>query len=50
MEKFSFSPPINLAEEGKWLLPVTFLDATNSVFNLTDENKNFFQLVHLVIG
>ena len=31
MENFSFSPPIILVEEGKWLLGVTLLDCTNSV-------------------
>ena len=41
METFSFSPPINLFEEGKWLLAVTFFEATNSVFNITDENNSF---------
>ena len=38
---FSFSPPINLIEEGKWLLGVTSFECTNSVFNITDENKLF---------
>ena len=40
METFSFNPPINLVEEGKWLLGVTFFEATNSFFNLTDENNS----------
>ena len=35
-EIFAFSPPINLFEEGKWLLAVTFFEETNSVLNLTD--------------
>ena len=30
MQTFSFSPPINLFEEGKWLLAVTSFEATNS--------------------
>ena len=34
METFSFSPPINLVEEGKWLIAVTSFEATNSVFNI----------------
>ena len=38
---FSFYPPINSVEEGKWLLGVTSLDCTNSVFNITDENNSF---------
>ena len=35
------SPPINLLEERKWLLAVTSFEATNSVFNITEENKKF---------
>ena len=31
METFSFDPPINLFEEGKWLLAVTYFDATKSI-------------------
>ena len=38
---YSFSPPINLVEEGKLLLAVTRFEATNSVFNITDENNSF---------
>ena len=38
-QKFSFNPPINLIEEGKWLLGVTSLECTNSVFNITNENN-----------
>ena len=41
MQTFSFSPPINLIEEGKWLLGVTSFEATNSVFKITDKNKSF---------
>ena len=41
METFSFSPPINLVEEGKGLLGVTSFECTNSVFNIADENKSF---------
>ena len=41
MQTFSFNPPINLAEEGKWLLSVSSLDCTNSVFNITNENNSF---------
>ena len=41
METFSFNPPINLVEEGKWLLAVTSSEAANSVFNITDENNSF---------
>ena len=41
METFSFPTPINLVEEGKWLLAVTSFDATNFVFNITGENNSF---------
>ena len=41
IQTFSFSPPINLIEEGKWLLGVTSLECTNSVFNVTNENNSF---------
>ena len=37
----SFNPPVNLFEEGKWLLAVTSFEATNSVFILTGENNSF---------
>ena len=38
---FSFNPPINLVEEGKWLIGVSLFDCTNSVFNITNENNSF---------
>ena len=41
MQTFSFNPPINLVEEGKWLLAVSSLECTNSVFNITTENNSF---------
>ena len=41
IENFSFNPPINFFDEGKWLLAVTSFEATNSVFNITDENSSF---------
>ena len=41
MQTFSFSPPINLIEEGKWLLAVSSFECTKSVFNITDENNSF---------
>ena len=41
METFSFIHPINLVEEGKWLLGVTSFECTNSVFNITNENNSF---------
>ena len=41
MQTFSFNPPINLVEEGKWLLAVSSFDCRNSVFNKTNENISF---------
>ena len=40
-QTFLFNPPLNLIEEGKWLLGVTSLNCTNSVFNITDEDNSF---------
>ena len=41
MQMFCFSPPINLIEEGKWLLAVRSFEATNLVFNITKEKNSF---------
>ena len=41
METFSFNPPIDLSEEGNCLLAVTTFEATNSVFDMTNENETF---------
>ena len=41
MQTFSFNPPINLNEKGKWLLAVSSFECTNSVFNITNENNSF---------
>ena len=41
MQTFSFNSPINLVDEGKWLLAVSPFECTNSVFNITNENKSF---------
>ena len=41
MRTFSFNPPINLVEEGKWLMAVSLFDCTSSVFNITNENNSF---------
>ena len=41
MQTFSFNPPINLVEEDKWLLAVSSLDCTNSVFSIFNENNSF---------
>ena len=40
-QTFSFSPPINLFEEDKWLLAVSSFECINSVSNITDENNSF---------
>ena len=40
-QTFSFNPPINLIEEGKWLLAVSSFECTISIFNITDENNSF---------
>ena len=44
-QTFSFNPPINLVEEGKWLLAVSSLECTNSVFNITNENNSFSLII-----
>ena len=41
MQTFSFNPPINLFEEGKWLMAISLFDCTNSVYNITNENNSF---------
>ena len=41
MQSISFSPPMNLSEEGNWLLAITSFECTNSVCNITDENNSF---------
>ena len=41
MQCFSFTRPINLVEEGKWLMAVSLFDCTNSVFNITNEHNSF---------
>ena len=38
---FSFNPPINLIEEGKWMMAITSFECTNSVFNIRDDNNSF---------
>ena len=44
MQTFSFNPPINLVEEGKWLIGVSSFECTNSVFNITNKNS-FFSII-----
>ena len=41
MQTFSFNPPIDFVEEGKWLLAVTSLEFNNSVFKKTNKNNSF---------
>ena len=45
METFSLSSPINLGEASKWLLAVTFFEATNSIYNITDEDISFATII-----
>ena len=40
-QMFSSNPPINLVEEGKWLLGLSSLECSISVFNITNENNSF---------
>ena len=40
METFSFNPPKNLSGEEERLLAVTSFEATNSLFNITNENNS----------
>ena len=40
-QTFSFNPPINLIEEGKWLLGVSSFECKNSIVNITNENNSF---------
>ena len=42
---FLFNPPINLVEEGKWLMAVSLFDCTNSVFIITNENNSFSTII-----
>ena len=44
-QTFSFNPLINLIEEGKWLIAVSSLECTSSVFNITNENNSFSIIV-----
>ena len=41
MQTYWFNPSKILVEEGKWFLAVSRFEATNSVFNITDENNSF---------
>ena len=45
LQFFSFSPPINLSEEGKWLLAVSSFECTNTVFNITNENNSLSTII-----
>ena len=41
LNNFSYCPPSNLTEQGKRLFAMTSFEATNAVFNTTDENNTF---------
>ena len=45
MQTFSFNPSMNLVEEGRWLLAVSSFECTNSVFNITNENNSFSNII-----
>ena len=45
MQTFSFNPPINLVEEGKWLLGLSSVECPNSVFIITNENISFLIII-----
>ena len=45
MQTFSYNPPTNLVEEGKWLLAVSSFECANSVFNIKNENNSFSIIV-----
>ena len=41
VQTFPLNPLITLVEGGKWLLAVSSFEATNSVFNMLNENNSF---------
>ena len=45
LQTFSFNPPINLIEEGKWLLAVSSFECTTSVFIINNENNSFLIII-----
>ena len=45
LQTFSFNPPINLVEGGKWFLGLSSLECTISVFNITNENNSFSSII-----
>ena len=47
MQTFSFNPPRNLVDEGKWLLALSSFECTNSVFNITNENNSFSIIIQV---
>ena len=50
-QTFSFYLPLNLVEEGKWLVAVSSFECMNSHFNVADENSSFQSLsLYQVIG
>ena len=44
-QTFSSKPPINLVEEGKWLLGMSSLKCTISVVNITNKNNSFSTII-----
>ena len=45
IQTFLFNHPINLLEEGKWLLAVSSFECTNLVFNINNENNSFSVII-----
>ena len=41
MQTYLISPPINLLEQGEWLLAVSSFECTIYVFNVNKENNSF---------
>ena len=41
MQIFSFNPPKNLIEEGKWLLGASSFECTIFILNITNKNNSF---------
>ena len=41
MKTFPFNPPINLVEEGEWLIAVICTECKISVFNIINQNNCF---------
>ena len=45
IQTFSFNPPINLVEQGKWLLGLSSFECTYFVSNITNESNSFSTII-----